>query len=128
MSKNGDGKRLLLVEDDLFLREAFRMMLQDAGYQVTEASSAADAIAAVELDKPDLILLDLGLPDRNGLEVARQLKAEPRTADVVIVALTGRVGAAEQKECAEAGCAAYFAKPISPKELIKKLPELLRPQ
>lgn len=128
MKHSSDGKRLLLVEDDLFLREAFCMMLQDAGYQVVEASTAADAIAAVELDKPDLILLDLGLPDRSGLEVARQLKSEPRTADVIIVALTGRVGTAEQKECAEAGCAAYIAKPISPKELIRKLPALLHPE
>ena len=122
---NGEVKRLLIVEDDLFLREAFRMMLEDSGYQVGEAGTAAEALTAVEDNKPNLILLDLGLPDRNGLELARQLKAETRTADIVIVALTGRVGTKEQRECIEAGCAAYFSKPISPRELLKKLPALL---
>lgn len=120
-----DAQRLLIVEDDLYLREAFRMMLEDAGYQVAEASTGAEALAAVEQHKPDLILLDLGLPDRNGLDVARAIKQEPRTADVIIVALTGRVGAEEKRECLEAGCRAYFAKPVSPRELLKKLPELL---
>jgi len=121
-----EAKRLLIVEDDLYLREAFCMMLQDAGYDVAEASNGAETMAAVQQCKPDLILLDLGLPDGNGLDIARQIKAQPRTADVIIVALTGRVGAEERALCLEAGCAAYFAKPISPRELLKKLPELLK--
>src|SRR5688572_20526454 len=118
------GKHLLIVEDDLFLREAFRMILEDAGYEVSEAESAAAALNAVQMHKPDLVLLDLGLPDRSGLEVARDIKADPRTADIVIAALTGSVGSAEKKACLEAGCAVYYAKPLSPKELLKKLPEL----
>jgi CheY-like chemotaxis protein len=122
---NAAHKHVLIVEDDLYLRDAFRMMLEDAGYQVSEARSAAEAITAVEQHKPDLILLDLGLPDRSGLDVAREIKANPRTADVTIVALTGRVGTAEKRACLEAGCTAHFAKPISPRELLKKLPELL---
>ena len=121
-----ETKRLLIVEDDLYLREAFTMMLQDAGYDVGEASSGAETLAALDQHKPDLILLDLGLPDRHGLDVARQIKAEPRTADIIIIALTGRVGAEEKALCLEAGCKAYFAKPISPRELLKKLPELLK--
>jgi CheY-like chemotaxis protein len=119
------GKHLLIVEDDLFLREAFRMMLEDAGYEVSEADCAVAALNAVQTAKPDLVLLDLGLPDRSGLDVAREIKADPRTADIVIVALTGSVGNAEKKACLEAGCAAYFVKPLSPKELLKKLPEYL---
>ncbi|MGH7470231.1 MAG: response regulator [Longimicrobiales bacterium] len=117
-------KHLLIVEDDLFLRDAFRMMLEDAGYEISEARTGAEALAVAQQRLPDLILLDLGLPDRNGLDVARQLKAEPATAHVIIIALTGRVGADEKRECLEAGCRAYFTKPISPKELLKKLPDL----
>jgi CheY-like chemotaxis protein len=123
--KQGTGKRLLIVEDDLYLREAFRMMLEDAGYHVAEAGTGADALALVEQDRPDLVLLDLGLPDCSGLDVARQIKAQPQTVTTIIVALTGHVGGAEKQACLEAGCQAYFAKPISPKELLRRLPELL---
>jgi CheY-like chemotaxis protein len=119
------GKHLLIVEDGQFLREAFRMMLEDAGSKVSDADCAAAELNAVQTAKPDLVLLDLGLPDRSGLEVAREIKADPRTADIVILALTGSVGNAERKACLEAGCTAYFAKPLSPKEFLKKLPEFL---
>jgi CheY-like chemotaxis protein len=117
---------ILIVEDDLFLRQAFRLMLEDSEYIVFEAGNGADTLEVVAEAKPDLILLDLGLPDRSGLDVARELKANPATANVVIVALTGSVGAAEKRACLEAGCNAYFAKPISPKELLRKLPDLLK--
>ncbi len=116
---------ILIVEDDVFLRQAFRMMLEDSDYVVREAGSCADTIVSVNEAKPDLILLDLGLPDCSGLDVARELKANPATADIIIVALTGSVGASEKLACMEVGCKAYFAKPISPKELLRKLPELM---
>ncbi|HSL71355.1 MAG TPA: response regulator [Longimicrobiales bacterium] len=116
---------ILIVEDDLFLRQAFRLMLEDAGYTVREAGTAEETMASVAEQKPDLILLDLGLPDRSGLEVARELKADSRTADIVIIALTGSVGAAEKRACLAVGCKAYFAKPMSPRLLLTKLPELL---
>src|SRR5688572_24423120 len=109
-----NGKRLLIVEDDMFLREAFRMMLEDAGYEILEAETGEEAVSTVQANRPHLVLLDLGLPDRSGLDVAREIKGNSLTADTVIVALTGRVGPAEKKECLEAGCSAYFAKPLSP--------------
>jgi len=118
---------ILIVEDDLFLRQAFRMMLEDAGYLVREAGSGAETIHAIQEEKPHIILLDLGLPDRSGLDIAREVKANPATESIVIIALTGSVGAAEKRACIEAGCKAYFAKPISPKELLRKLPELMQP-
>jgi DNA-binding response OmpR family regulator len=118
--------RILIVEDEAMLREAFRLMLEDSGYQVQEAGTAAEARAVVRATLPELILLDLGLPDVSGLELARELSQDPDTAHVIIVALTGRVGAEEKQACLEAGCTAYFAKPLSPRELLKRLPELLR--
>jgi DNA-binding response OmpR family regulator len=118
--------RILIVEDEAMLREAFRLMLEDSGYQVQEAGTAAEARAVVRANPPELILLDLGLPDVSGLELARELSQDPDTAHVIIVALTGRVGAEEKQACLEAGCTAYFAKPLSPRELLKRLPELLR--
>jgi DNA-binding response OmpR family regulator len=119
------GARILIVEDEPMLREAFRMMLEDSGYTVEEAGTGAEARAAVRAQAPDLILLDLGLPDVSGLDLARELSGNPDTAGVAILALTGRVGSEERKACLAAGCKAYFAKPLSPKELLRRLPEFL---
>jgi CheY-like chemotaxis protein len=116
---------ILLVEDDRLLRDAFRMLLEDAGYEVTEAGSAAEALAAVAARPPALILLDLGLPDRPGLDVVRELTQTPTTREIPVVALTGRVGPEEQRLCMEAGCTQYLAKPIEPRELLRRLPDWL---
>ena len=116
---------ILLVEDDPLLRHAFRLLLEDAGYRVLEAGTAAEALDQAAEHRPDLVLLDLGLPDRPGLEVARQITTQPETDGVRVVALTGRVGAREREACFEAGCSHFFTKPIEPRELLRRLPELL---
>lgn len=118
---------ILLVEDDPLLRHAFRLLLEDAGYRVHEAGTAAEAIAQAGAEHPALVLLDLGLPDRPGLEVARELTSTPETAGIRVVALTGRVGTRERDACFEAGCSHFFTKPIEPRELLRRLPELLEP-
>src|SRR5690606_20630989 len=85
-----------------------------------EARSGREALRAAG-GGPGAIVLDLGLPDRPGLEVCRALREHPATRNAVIVALTGRAGAAEQRACLEAGCTLYFAKPIEPRELLRRL-------
>lgn len=116
---------ILLVEDDPLLRHAFRLLLEDAGYQVHEAATAAEALDQASARMPSLVLLDLGLPDRPGLEVARHLTSQQETAGIRIVALTGRAGARERDECLAAGCTHFFTKPIEPRELLRRLPELI---
>ena len=116
---------ILLVEDDPMLRQAFRILLEDAGYEVREAGTAEQALSTAEVHPPALVLLDLGLPDRPGLEVARELLKRPGNAPIKVVALTGRVGARERQECLDAGCSHYFSKPIEPRELLRQLPSLL---
>lgn len=116
---------ILLVEDDSLLRNAFRLLLEDAGYEVREAGSAREAFASIAWRTPSLILLDLGLPDRPGLEVARALTHDPDTRHIPVVALTGRVGADEQRACFEAGCKYFLTKPVEPRELIRQLPAIL---
>jgi CheY-like chemotaxis protein len=113
---------ILLVEDDPLLRHAFKLLLEDAGYIVHEAGTAGEALASVAAHSPSLVLLDLGLPDRHGLEVARELTRAPATRHIPIIALTGRVGPEEQRACIEAGCRHYIAKPIEPRELLRRLP------
>lgn len=117
---------ILLVEDDPLLRQAFRLLLEDAGYDVREAGTAQQALRAVHDRVPRLVLLDLGLPDRPGLEVARELMGRPDTRHVRVVALTGRVGPRERQECLDAGCFHYLSKPIEPRELLRQLPGLLQ--
>jgi CheY-like chemotaxis protein len=117
---------ILLVEDDPLLRHAFRLLLEDAGYLVHEAGTAAQAIDQAAAELPALVLLDLGLPDRPGLDVARHLTSQPDMAGIRVVALTGRVGRQERDACFEAGCSHFFTKPIEPRELLRRLPELLK--
>jgi CheY-like chemotaxis protein len=116
---------ILLVEDDPLLRHAFRLLLEDAGYRVHEAGTAAQALDRAVAEQPALVLLDLGLPDSSGLEVARSLTSRPETAGIRVVALTGRAGARERDACLAAGCTHFFTKPIEPRELLRRLPELL---
>lgn len=116
---------ILLVEDDPLLRHAFRLLLEDAGYLVYEAGTAAEAIDKACSRMPALVLLDMGLPDRPGLDVARHLTSTPETAGIRIVALTGRAGAQERDACFAAGCSHFITKPIEPRELLRRLPELI---
>ena len=113
---------ILLVEDDPLLREAMKLLLEDAGYTIREAGTAAQASAAALTEPPALVLLDLGLPDRHGLEVARELTQQ---AAIPIIALTGRAGADERRRCLAAGCRDYMAKPIEPKELLARIDQMI---
>ncbi len=117
--------RILLVEDDDLLREAFRLLLEEVGYVVYEAGTAAEALRSAAAERPALVLLDLGLPDRPGLEVARELRRAPETRATPVFALTGRVGAEERRACLDAGCSVYLVKPIDPRLLLRRIDETL---
>jgi DNA-binding response OmpR family regulator len=117
---------ILIVEDDPLLRHAFRLLLEDAGYDVLEAGTADEAVRTAYDAAPQLVILDLGLPDRSGLEVARELTTAEATRHVPIVALTGRVGPDEQRACFEAGCSDYLAKPVEPRELLRRVPQFMQ--
>jgi len=117
---------ILLVEDNETIGEAFTILLEENGYRVEHVGTGDEAIRAAERGRPDLILMDLGLPDINGLEVTRRLKASPDTRDNIVVALTGRALETDQQACFDAGCAGYLAKPIDTELLLRKIPEFLR--
>jgi CheY-like chemotaxis protein len=118
---------ILLVEDEPVLRRVFRTLLEASGYRVREAGSASEALGDVAVEKPSLILLDLGLPDASGLDVARALRAKPETSDVPVIAMTGRSGPDVQRSTREAGCLGHLVKPIEPKELLRRIPGWLDP-
>lgn len=124
MSSAERRPHILLVEDSEAIRHAFGILLRESGYTVTEAGTGGDALAAALTSTPDAILLDLGLPDMPGLNVARELREKPATRDVPIVALTGRALESDRIACAEAGCSAYVAKPVDSLDLLKLLREI----
>ncbi len=118
-------RTILIVEDDDLLRDAFKILLEDAGYQVLEAATGEAALQTAQQRLPALIILDMGLPDRSGLDVVRSMRQDPGLIDTPVIALTGRVGEAEKRACLEAGCDRYLSKPIAPAALLSELPELL---
>jgi DNA-binding response OmpR family regulator len=116
---------ILLVEDDDLLRESFEILLDHAGYRVLTAATADDAISAVRTGRPALVVLDLGLPDRPGLDVVREIRGDPDLADVTVVALTGSVSAREQQAALDAGCDRFLAKPVPAQALLDELAALV---
>ena len=118
-------RTILIVEDDELLRDAFRLLLEDAGYQVLEAGTAAQALELAAERLPAIVVLDLGLPDRPGLDIVRTMRQDPDLRETPVVALTGRVGDREKQECLDAGCDRYLPKPVAPSDLLRELPTLL---
>ncbi len=126
MSEGGISlPRILLVEDNEAIRGAFSILLEESGYAVLQAGSGGEALEASTSAPPHLILLDLGLPDMSGLDVARALRAREETRSTPIVALTGRALETDQAACMEAGCTDYLTKPIDTEQLLRVIAEHL---
>lgn len=116
--------RLVVVDDDRALREVLRRTLTLAGYQVALAESGAEALAQALDAEPDAIVLDIGLPDIDGLEVCRQLRAEGNRVPVLM--LTARDAVADRIDGLDAGADDYLIKPFDVDELKARLRALLR--
>ena len=114
---------MLIVEDNELVTGALRILFEETGRRVTVTHSVAEAIRAGEDDPPDLLLLDLSLPDGDGLEVARRLR-KPGSPKA-IVALTGRDDPATHQRCLDAGVTAVMVKPVPTKALLAKAAEWL---
>jgi len=110
--------RLLLVDDDGATREGYTAYLTGVGYDVLSAATGREALTLAATSAPDVIVLDLALPDIDGWEVARQLKASPRTAPIPIIALTGADLPHERVSAMRAGCDRYLVKPCEPTDLV----------
>src|SRR5437868_3795699 len=115
--------KILVVDDEPQIRTLLKATLGRAGYSVIEAASAREALSAKAIDKPDLVLLDLGLPDRDGLELVGLLRADPRSAVIVISARDQT----EQKVAAlDLGADDYVTKPFDTEELLARVRASLR--
>jgi CheY-like chemotaxis protein len=112
-------KHILVVEDDNSLSVLLRLIMkvQQEDWDVTSAVTGLEALSQVEKSKPDLILLDIMMPEMDGLEVARRLHSDERYQDPKIVILSALSDPDTQRKAQEAGVLEYWTKPISPDEL-----------
>jgi two-component system cell cycle response regulator DivK len=115
---------VLIVEDNELVTGALRILFEETGRRVTVAHSVAEAVAAGEKDPPDLLLLDLTLPDGSGIDVAKSL-AQRGVKPKATVAITGRDDPASLERCSDAGITAVMVKPVPTKELLRKTIEWL---
>jgi len=106
------AKTILHVEDNLENRQLIRRLLMSEDYQVLEADSAAQALLVLAEHIPDLILMDINMPDIDGYALTSLLKARPDLADVPIVAITANVMKGDRERTVQAGCDGYIEKPI----------------
>jgi DNA-binding response OmpR family regulator len=118
--------RVLVVEDSADIADLLRHYLERAGHAVTRLGSGRDVLPAARRSPPELVVLDLMLPDLDGITVCQQLRAEPATAAVPILMLTARGEEADRVRGLEIGADDYVTKPFSPKELVARVNALLR--
>jgi two-component system, OmpR family, alkaline phosphatase synthesis response regulator PhoP len=119
-------ERVLVVDDEQDLLELVSYNLNKEGYRVVCVSSGEEALAAARRDLPDLILLDLLLPNVDGLEVCRRLKADPRTQHIPVLMLTAKSEEADVVTGLEFGAEDYVTKPFSPRVLVARVKTVLR--
>ncbi len=119
-------ERILIVDDDVDTLKLVGLMLQRQGYQIVVASSGPKALALVQEEPPDLILLDVMMPEMDGFEVARRLRSDPKTADIPILMFTAKSQVEDKLAGFDAGVDDYLTKPAHPAELLARVKKLLR--
>lgn len=120
------GQTVLVVDDDREIVRLVRAYLEQAGFRSIGAYDGAEALRALRADRPDMLILDLMLPDRDGLEITRQLRADPATAALPILMLTARVDDTDRIVGLELGADDYVTKPFNPREVVARVRAVLR--
>jgi DNA-binding response OmpR family regulator len=120
------GRKILVVDDEAVLVETIAYNLEQAGYQVTTAADGASALEVARRELPDLILLDIMLPEMDGLEVCRQLRRDSTTAATPIIMLTAKGDEIDKVVGLEVGADDYVTKPFGRRELLARVRALLR--
>lgn len=114
---------ILIVDDDAHIREVISFAVEDAGMRATQASSGDAALAIIDATPPDLVILDIGMPGKDGLEVCRAIR---RSSDLPILFLTARGDEVDRVVGLEIGGDDYVTKPFSPRELIARVRAILK--
>lgn len=117
--------RVLVVENDRVSRELAQRVLEAGGYEVRCASDGEEALLIAPDVRPDLVLMDVGLPGIDGIEASQVLHDDPRTASVPVVVLSALVFSTDVARASAAGAAAYLTKPVGARELIEHIDAIL---
>lgn len=120
------SKRILVADDEPTTRAVVVQCLQNAGYSTTIAADGVRAVEAAEAEKPDLILLDLLLPRRDGYAVLLDLRSRPSTRHTPVVIVSGEDGASQASVARTLGAQGYVGKPFRPDDLLGRVAEALR--
>jgi two-component system cell cycle response regulator DivK len=121
------SRRILVIDDHEDNRHILRDLLENASYEVIEATTGAEGVVLAEAQVPDLILMDIQLPDIDGYEATRRIKSMPALRHVPVIAVTSYALSGDDVKALSAGCDAYVTKPFSPRALLAKVKEHLDP-
>ncbi|MBX5484080.1 MAG: response regulator [Myxococcaceae bacterium] len=124
-ASSGKAPLVLVVDDYEDAREMYSEYLQFSGFRTAEAKTGVEALKQATALLPDIILMDLSLPEMDGWEATRRLKAAAKTRHIPVVALTGHALAGHSDSAKEAGCDAFVAKPCLPEDLVVEVRRLL---
>ncbi|HUN05645.1 MAG TPA: response regulator [Aggregatilineales bacterium] len=118
--------RILYVEDNAQNMRLVRKILTATGYTVLEAVDGLSGLSVAAAEKPDLILMDVNLPDISGLEATGRLKADATTQHIPVIALTANAMHGDRENCLAAGCDGYLAKPVMKAELLNAVESYIK--
>ena len=119
------GKLVLVVDDEALTRQMIVMFLKMAGYETVEAEDGVDALKQVDLHQPDALILDVMMPEMDGITMCKKLRANPVTAAIPVLMLSGRSQVGAEEEGLAAGANAYMKKPMDHKEMLQLLSEMI---
>ncbi len=119
------SKRVLVVEDQEDNMQIVNDMLSSAAYEVIKAVTGVEGVAMAESHNPDLILMDIMLPGLDGYEATRRIKDNAALRHIPVIAITSYALDGEESKAEDAGCDAYFSKPVSPRALLAKVREYI---
>jgi two-component system cell cycle response regulator DivK len=117
--------KILIVEDNLKNMKLVRDLLKAKGYETLEATTGEQGVALALAHEPDLVLMDIQLPDINGIEAFERIRADPRTADVPVVAFTASVTPTDRNRITQAGFSGFVSKPIELKQFLATIKRML---
>lgn len=117
--------KILVVEDELTNREVAEVILKNQGYDVLVAINGQEAIERAHADMPDLIVMDILMPILDGLSATREIKADPATAHIPILAVTAKASNSDRDAAEAAGCDGFLAKPYRNKALVETVRQFL---
>jgi two-component system alkaline phosphatase synthesis response regulator PhoP len=118
--------KILIADDNQNIRDALTYLLEDEGYELLLAKDGAEALQKVRDLRPDILFLDIMMPEINGYDVCRTIKADPLLKDTYVIMLTAKGQVAEQERGKEVGANEYIVKPFSPMEILAKVKSIFR--